>query len=247
MKYFSPSTGRTVTSGELSALSGRPPSAQQLAELGYVELVDPYANFSLADQMFTSTGNARGGDYFYETYTLNTAIAEALQGVITYHQGLVGNIAFFVQSIAPSGFLICDGSVYNIEDYLALANVLGDAYGGDGITTFAVPDLRGQFVRGWDEAGGTPAGVDPDRVLGSSQGDAFGSHSHIMAGNLGATGSRIVAGTTGKTPDYTSGAPTDFTGDTETRPKNVAFLPCIFSGVYTTPVPPSGGGGSVAE
>lgn len=55
---------------------------------------------------------------------------------------------------APDGYLVCDGTVYNISDYPLLANHFEtqfqtkNHFGGDGITTFAVPDLRGEFLRG---------------------------------------------------------------------------------------------------
>lgn len=54
----------------------------------------------------------------------------------------------------PDGYLSCDGTVYNINDYPALADFIDiefgsiDNFGGDGTTTFAVPDLRGEFLRG---------------------------------------------------------------------------------------------------
>ena len=57
-------------------------------------------------------------------------------------------------TIAPSGYLICDGTTYNIEDYPMLANHFEtnfgtvNHFGGDGTTTFKVPDLRGEFLRG---------------------------------------------------------------------------------------------------
>jgi microcystin-dependent protein len=56
---------------------------------------------------------------------------------------------------APDGYLICDGTVYNISDYQTLANYIKeqfgkyDYWGGDGETTFAVPNLQGEFLRGY--------------------------------------------------------------------------------------------------
>ena len=63
-------------------------------------------------------------------------------------------ISYIAGSTAPSGYLPCDGTVYNISDYPTLANAIKEGfgsynyYGGDGSTTFAVPDLRGEFLRG---------------------------------------------------------------------------------------------------
>ena len=123
--------------------------------------------------------------------------------------------------------------MYNLSDYVALGTLLGNFYGGNGTTTFAVPDLRGQFLRGFDDG----AGVDPGRVFGSTQDDAFEAHTHIIPDSGGAAGAKTVAGTVSKVENYTTGGDTSSTGGTETRPKNVALLPCIFSGVYTTPNP----------
>ena len=56
-------------------------------------------------------------------------------------------------TIAPDGYLKCDGATYNIEDYPLLAKHFEDNFGtknnfgGDGINTFAVPDLQGEFLR----------------------------------------------------------------------------------------------------
>lgn len=66
----------------------------------------------------------------------------------------VGTILAFMGIIPPTDYLACDGTLYNIDDYPLLAEhikIQFDSYnyfGGDGITTFAVPDLRGEFLRG---------------------------------------------------------------------------------------------------
>jgi len=66
----------------------------------------------------------------------------------------IGHILTHIGTKAPKHYLICDGSEYNIEDYPYLAqhfiNEFGTVkyYGGDGITTFAVPDLTGDYLKG---------------------------------------------------------------------------------------------------
>jgi microcystin-dependent protein len=240
--YYNADLNSFFSTGELCAIFGTLPAPSELERLGYLPYVDPLEESSLYPQnarnWLQRAGIAIQDKSWVQSYILTPMAVGVLNQVSV---APTGQISFFASEQVPLGYLLCDGSTHLISDYIALGLMLGDLYGGDGITTFAVPDLRGQFIRGWDNG----AGVDPGRAFGSNQGDAFGTHSHLMAGNLGAAGSRIVAGTTGKEPDYTSGAPTQFTGDTETRPKNVALLPCIFSGVFTTPAP--GGGGSVAE
>ncbi|HTL97926.1 MAG TPA: tail fiber protein [Holophagaceae bacterium] len=57
----------------------------------------------------------------------------------------VGAITIFAGNFAPSGWAFCDGRLINISDNTALYSLLGTTYGGDGVNTFALPDLRGRF------------------------------------------------------------------------------------------------------
>ncbi|RDZ28226.1 phage tail protein [Lysobacter silvisoli] len=56
----------------------------------------------------------------------------------------VGEIRMFGFSRVPNGWFACDGSLKSIAEYEVLYTLLGTTYGGDGINTFAVPDLRGR-------------------------------------------------------------------------------------------------------
>ena len=56
----------------------------------------------------------------------------------------LGQIMLTGFNFAPRGFVRCDGSLLSIAQYQALFALLGTQYGGDGVTTFAVPDLRGR-------------------------------------------------------------------------------------------------------
>lgn len=66
----------------------------------------------------------------------------------------IGTIISYMGTTAPQDYLICDGTTYNIADYKQLSDFFaaqfGSAnfFGGDGVTTFKVPDLRGEFLRG---------------------------------------------------------------------------------------------------
>ena len=66
----------------------------------------------------------------------------------------VGQIIPYMGITAPPNYIVCDGTVYNIIDYPHLAEHIKEHFGaynyfgGDGETTFAVPDLRGEFLRG---------------------------------------------------------------------------------------------------
>ncbi|BDU19169.1 tail fiber protein [Dyella sp. GSA-30] len=59
-------------------------------------------------------------------------------------QPYVGEIRLFPYSFAPNGWFDCDGSLKPISEYDVLYALLGTTYGGDGQTTFAVPDMRGR-------------------------------------------------------------------------------------------------------
>ena len=69
----------------------------------------------------------------------------------------IGTIIAFMGTIAPIGFVFCDGSELNIVDYPNLASHFEtqfgskNHFGGDGTTTFAVPDLRNEFLRGYGD------------------------------------------------------------------------------------------------
>ncbi|TKC09869.1 phage tail protein [Pedobacter polaris] len=56
----------------------------------------------------------------------------------------IGEIRMFAGNFAPAGWVICDGSILDVYQYDMLALVLGSTYGGDGMETFGVPDLRGR-------------------------------------------------------------------------------------------------------
>ncbi|MCD4498544.1 tail fiber protein [Chromobacterium vaccinii] len=83
------------------------------------------------------------------------------------HEGhLTGQVAFFAMSAPPLGWLKANGAAVSRKDYPSLFAALGTYYGaGDGSTTFNLPDLRGEFVRGWDDG----RGVDGGRGFGTKQ------------------------------------------------------------------------------
>ncbi|BCQ62766.1 Microcystin-dependent protein [Pseudomonas sp. NFPP10] len=60
----------------------------------------------------------------------------------------LGEIRLFPWSWAPQGWLLCQGQILDVVNYTALASLLGDRYGGDGKTTFGLPDLRGRAALG---------------------------------------------------------------------------------------------------
>jgi phage-related tail fiber protein len=141
-----------------------------------------------------------------------------------------GQIIYVALSSAPTGYLKANGAAVSRTTYAALFTAIGTTFGvGDGSTTFNVPDLRGEFIRGWDDS----RGVDASRTLGTAQSDSFKSHSHRPSTNATNQSWEVPANTGAFTSAYSgavsvNNAPdTGLTGDTETRPRNVALLACI--------------------
>lgn len=117
------------------------------------------------------------------------AIRSKGEDVLALARVPAGMVMHFAGTVAPSGWLVCDGSAVARADYADLFSAIGTVYGaGDGSTTFNLPDLRGEFLRGLDSG----RGVDADRALGSAQGEAYKSHTHT--GSSSNTGSHTHTG-----------------------------------------------------
>ncbi len=133
-----------------------------------------------------------------------------------------GAVQAVAMSAAPSGWLDCNGSAVSRTTYSNLFSAIGTTFGnGDGSTTFNVPDLRGEFIRGWDDG----RGVDSGRTFGTAQADELKSHNHTVTTLGGASAVRpedVGAGNVGSKTSTTSS-----TGGNETRPRNIALLYCI--------------------
>lgn len=105
----------------------------------------------------------------------------------------LGEIRLFGFQRIPDGWYICDGSLKPIAQNEALYTLLGTTYGGDGVTTFGVPDLRGRVPIHQ----GTGNGLTP-RPLGQAQGsetvtltpDQMAQHSHAFNATTAAASSQ---------------------------------------------------------
>jgi len=84
---------------------------------------------------------------------------------------LLGTVSFFAGNFAPRGWAFCDGQLLPIAQNTALFSILGTTYGGDGRTTFGIPDMRG---RSWVHDGQGP-GLTPVRL-----GERGGSETVIL-------------------------------------------------------------------
>ena len=61
------------------------------------------------------------------------------------NEAFIGSIVMFAGNFAPRGWAFCDGQLLPIQEHQSLFSILGTTYGGDGRTTFALPDLRGRI------------------------------------------------------------------------------------------------------
>lgn len=153
---------------------------------------------------------------------------------------IVGQVCFFGMTTAPDGFLKANGAAISRTTYADLFAAIGTTYGaGDGSTTFALPDLRGEFIRGWADG----RAVDTGRAFGSAQSDGIrASHARMRPDSNGNapwggpadpfsgefSGEASTASTT-MTVNGTSRATFLLKLGTapDTRPRNVALLACI--------------------
>jgi microcystin-dependent protein len=141
-----------------------------------------------------------------------------------------GAVIHVAMNTAPTGYLKANGALVSRTTYAALFTAIGTTFGvGDGSTTFALPDLRGEFIRGWADG----RAVDTGRVFGSAQTDAFQGHFHSVSNvTPGSFGGGSGGNSSNFTVVQTGAAVTDGTNGTprtaaETRPRNIALLACI--------------------
>ncbi len=110
----------------------------------------------------------------------------------------LGAITMFAGTFAPRGWMLCQGQLLQISQYSALFALIGTIYGGDGQTTFGLPDLRGRLPIGQNQGPGLS-----NYVIGQSLGsetvtltqNQMPGHTHTVSGN----GSSGTAGPPGAT------------------------------------------------
>ena len=85
---------------------------------------------------------------------------------IKHSHNPIGSVIAFAGINPPFGYLLCHGQEVSRSEYSNLFNIIGELYGsGDSINTFNLPDLRGEFIRGFD----AERGIDSGREMGSFQ------------------------------------------------------------------------------
>ncbi len=158
---------------------------------------------------------------------------------------LPGTIAYVGMNSTPTGWLKANGAAVSRTTYAALFSAIGTIYGaGNGSTTFNLPDLRGEFPRGFDDG----RGIDSGRAIGTAQGNGiprlFGgitdSHGNSAMNAVDVSGytnpmygetnssyrTDLQVVTTGFAYVYFDSARV-IPASPDVRPRNVALLACI--------------------
>jgi microcystin-dependent protein len=165
----------------------------------------------------------------------------------------IGEIRMFGGNFAPEGWQLCDGSLLSISDNATLYNLLGTTYGGDGLNTFGVPDLRGR----WPVNQGVLSGAS--MALGQSGGSEnvtlnpvqLPAHTHALKATAApATKAKSAGGTLAQTtatslyldddPNVSLLSSTlGMTGGTQPHENRSPYLPVNFIislyGIYPSP------------
>ena len=196
--------------------------------------VHAYLTGLLGSDGVAATARAQLGLGTAATRTVGTGASEVPINSMLLLGVPSGAVCHFAMSAAPTGWLKADGSQVLRSTYTALDAAIGQTFGtytngsgAAGTTHLVLPDLRGEFIRGYHDGDS----ADPDyatRTFGSGQTGAIESHTHgLQTVNAGA---ESLNGINYRTPfvnvasDPTA---TSATGGTETRPRNVALLACI--------------------
>jgi len=105
-------------------------------------------------------------------------------------QPYVGEIRMFAGNFAPAGWMFCEGQLLPISENETLFQLIGTTYGGDGVSTFGLPDLRGRVVIGQGSGPGLPTYVE-GQISGtetvSLTTSQMASHTHFLNVGTNAT------------------------------------------------------------
>jgi microcystin-dependent protein len=191
------------------------------ADLGKLAYQDAIANGTGTAGQVLQSGGATG----------SPAWADAGGGVPA------GSVIYHAANSAPTGFIKANGAAVSRSTYSDLFTAIGTTFGaGDGSSTFNVPDLRGEFPRGWDDS----RGIDSGRSFGSAQADQLEQHRHDTpvqvsntfstfpsAGYSSGSYETVMNGREGDETIRYSGYTGGTDNSSENRPRNIALLACI--------------------
>lgn len=158
---------------------------KEQASINYTELLDFFRENNLIAESLEDYNNNKSLCYYNESEdSLKlpdfTDYGNPLIAQIRYRRDEdiipTGTIIHLMGTIAPNGYLFCNGDIFKLTDFYNLANYFKDQFGsynffgGDGETTFAVPDLRGEFLRCTgtatrDTGSGDSVGIHQDATI----------------------------------------------------------------------------------
>jgi phage-related tail fiber protein len=197
-----------------------------------------------------TAGAATGVANFEKTPTAPTPTAGVSNSQFVTTAVPAGLISFFTMAAAPIGWLKANGAAISRTTYAGLFAAIGTNFGaGDGSTTFNLPDLRGEFLRAWDDGrtvdNGRGFGTWQDsgnrwHNHGGSTGGISNNHQHYTGLNsilnsgsdFGSDGAEVARNGPGSqqwTGDPNQNHSHGINGDglAEARPRNIALLACI--------------------
>ena len=159
----------SVSDAGLDVVNGLPIRLQDSSGSPFVSLKSPS---SLSGNIALTLPSAITNGGFLQTDGSGNLSFSIVEGVPS------GSVFCRAVATVPTGYLECNGAAVSRTTYSALFAVIGTAYGaGNGSSTFNLPDLRGEFIRGFDNG----RGVDSGRSVATSQGGANASHNHSIS------------------------------------------------------------------
>lgn len=125
-------------------------------------------------------------------------------------EGYIAEVRLFAGNFAPRGWAFCQGQILSIAQNTALFSLLGTTYGGNGQTTFGLPDLRGRVAVGPGQGPGLPP-INLGQVAGAPTHTLIiteiPAHNHTLngvtePGDVASPAGAFLAGTGGLDPEY---------------------------------------------
>ena len=157
-----------ISNAGLDMLNALPIRFQDTSGSPFVSLQSPS---SLSGNVALTLPSAIVNGGFMKTDASGNLSFSIVEGVPT------GSVFCIAANTVPTGYVKCNGASYSrTGTYAALFAIIGTTYGGSG-SNFNVPDLRGEFVRGFDDS----RGVDSGRNINDPQGGQNASHNHTIS------------------------------------------------------------------
>jgi len=159
----------SISDAGLDVVNGLPIRLQDSSGSPFVSLKSPS---SLSGNIALTLPSAITNGGFLQTDGSGNLSFQIVNGVPS------GAVFCVAVASVPTGYLECNGAAVSRTTYAALFAFIGTSYGtGNGSSTFNLPDLRGEFIRGFDNG----RGVDSGRSVASPQGSQNDSHNHSVS------------------------------------------------------------------